>query len=281
MAGGGDGRGWWLAWSLVGIAAWIGVTVYVAATLEDPSDPAPVMRSFAIGGAAFFGITFGAAALQMRRRQTLAGADLYRRLALREVSDRDLRRSARGLVGIGYVYLLFAAVTTGLMLLAIGLGPDGPMAALLWTAVGLVVVWCVVAVFALRRAYSAGAEFVEPLGLELTAIPGWVAVPGGGNRLVGGQSFAGERHGREVAINQTTGSAVTAVSGDYPKRTTKDRAKMADLTGESWRSFAGVSATSGPDGVVVIREGNGAGRWILTDLLLAESLADAATGSGA
>jgi len=264
---------WWLVWSLGGIAAWIGVTVAVAVTHDDPSDPGPILRTFAIAGGVFFAVTFGAAAGQMRRARLRTGSDLYRRAAIRDVSDDELRAAARSTAGIGPTYLFFGATVTALMLVSIGFGDEGLMRTLLWIAVGLVLIWAVYAGFALRRAFAAGDAFAQPLGLRLTEIPAWVARPSGGGDLIGAQGFGGERHGRQVVISQGAGEAVTAVHGVFAERRLTGPQRMVELTGEPWSAFKKVTVDSGPDGVVVSRRGNGAGRWMLTDLLLAEAVA--------
>ena len=265
-------RGWGI-WSACGLAGWIGVTVLVAVVNDDASDPEPVLRTFAIAGAVFFGVTFGAAGLQMRRRKLRVTTGLYRRLATREVTDDDLRAATKGLAGVGSTYLFFGAVTTGLMLLAIGLHDEDLFPILLWTVVGLVVLWVGYSVIALRRAFSASDAFVEPLGLRLTETPTYVS-GGGGGRLVGAQEYSGERHGRPVVIRQHPSSAETVVEGTFAPTEVRSPQRMAELTGEPWTSFRRVTASRGPDGVTVRRQGNGAGRWLLADLLLAETLAD-------
>ena len=50
---------------------------------------------------------------------------------------------------------------------------------------------------------------------------------------------------------------------------------MARLTGEPPSAWKGATLVAGLDGVTVTRTGNGAGRWCLHDLLLAETVADA------
>ena len=48
-----------MAACLLGIAAWIGVTVLAGALADDPTDPKPTLIAFAAGGTAFFGAMFG------------------------------------------------------------------------------------------------------------------------------------------------------------------------------------------------------------------------------
>ena len=57
-----------MAACLLGIAAWIGVTVLAGALADDPTDPEPTLIAFAAGGTAFFGAIFGYSLWRTRRR---------------------------------------------------------------------------------------------------------------------------------------------------------------------------------------------------------------------
>ena len=264
----------WAVFSLLGIAGWIGSTVYVAATNDDPSDARPILRTFAVAGGVFLATVLVAAAVQMRRRCAATGAALYDRLALREVPRHTLRAAARRTREWGSVHLVFTAATSGLMLMAIGLGEDGPTTALLYTGVALVLVWSAVTLVGLGRAFKAGDELLAPLGLAITAVPTWVPkLYGGGIAVVGELAIGGERHGRAVAIVQRTDRALTTIHGRFAAPSLRSPATMAALTGEPSKSFRKVEAVAGPDGVAVSRRGNGAGRFVYHDLLLAECLA--------
>ena len=104
----------WAAWTFGGIAAWVGVTVLATLLNDDPSDSAPVTRTFAIAGGVFFAITFGAGAIQMRRRSGARTTELYQRLALRPLSDEEVRSATRGMASIAWTYLVFGAAVTAL-----------------------------------------------------------------------------------------------------------------------------------------------------------------------
>lgn len=268
---GSSGAGW-AVFSLVGVAGWIGATVVAAVNAEDPSDPEPILRTFALAGGVFFGLILGAAALQVRRSGSRVNERLYRRLALGEVPPRVLRAAVRGARRVGYVYLLFAAMTTFLALAAIGLGPDGPTAALYYAAGVLVLGWLVYMVYALSRSYQGSNDVLAPLGLAIATLPTWVPTSGGGV-LAGALSFSGERHGRAVAIAQRTRTALTTVQGEFAKRKLTSPDSMAAVTGEPARFYRRVEAKVGRDGVSVRRSGNSAGRYMFHDLLLAECLA--------
>ena len=125
---------------------------------------------------------------------------------------------------------------------------------------------------ALGTAYAAGDEWLRPLGLRLTETPGWIPRSQAGIMLVGDMVYRGRRHGREVAVFQDSGSALTAINGSFPERTIEDPQALAALTGEAspWRR---VRVESGPDGLTVLRRGNGAGAYMLQDLCLAERAA--------
>jgi hypothetical protein len=266
----------WTVGCLAGIAVWIGVTVAVAARNPDPGDGEVVTRTFAAGGAVFFGVVFAVSFVQMRRMQVRVRSDLYDRLAVEPVDESVVRRSARGLFTIGYAYLGFGVLTTALTLAAIGIADDELSSRLLRITLGLVVVWAAYAVYALRRAWSGTDALMTPLGLRLTATPTYVVGPGGhGRDLVGEVAYAGSRHGRHVTISQRPDGAVTTVTGGDPRRKPPTTAlQMATLTGEPVRRWRHVEVTTDAEGTVsVIRRGNGAGSAFLHDLLLAEAIA--------
>lgn len=268
---------WWLAGCLAGIALWIGVTVFVAARYTEPGKSRPATLAFAIGGAVFFGVLFAVAGVQMRRSQLRARTDLYQRLALTPVSTATIRRAARGTSRIGYTYLGFGAVVTGLGLAAIAAADSRWSEWLFRVMLALVVLWLVYMVFALRRVYSASDELFAPLGLRLVETPsyvvGWF---GEGGQLRGALTYAGTRHGREVSITHEPKLAVTVARGPVAAGGAPGTpARMAALTGESVRCWRGVTVERTDGQVAVVRRGNGAGGWFLHDLLLVERFSGA------
>lgn len=270
----------WAVYSVAGIATWLGGTVYVAATNPDPSDARPILRTFAIGGAAFFGILLVVAGLEVRRGQARTNINLYRRLAIEEVPAAVFRAASRQSGGTAYVYLIFTGLTTGLFLTGVGLAPDGPYQVFWAAAVGLVLVWAGVAVFAVGRAFGGADTLLAPLGLAVTGVPSLRPGQGGGD-LTGKLTIRGQRHGRRVCIEQSANLAVTTVSGQFGRRTVGSAATMAAMTGQPARCWRRVQARIGSGGVEVRRGGNGAGRWYLYDLLLAEQLAAASADTPA
>lgn len=268
---------WWFAGCLVGIALWIGVTVAVAARYGGPGDSRPGNVAFAIGGAVFFGVVFTVAAVQMRRTQLRGRNDLYERLALTPVSPATIRRASRGAHRIGYGYLVFGALVTGLGLAAIAASDTRWSRGFLLAMLGLVVLWLVYMVYALRRVFSTTEELFAPLGLRLVSMPTYVLnwFTDGGH-MVGGVTYAGSRHGREVAITHEPARAVTLARGaNSNARLPTTPTRMAALTGESERCWRGVAVEREDGMIAVVRRGSGAGRWFLHDLLLAEAVADA------
>lgn len=264
---------WWLVGCLGGIALWIGITLFVGVRYGSPSNSRPGTVAFAICGAVFFGIVFAVAGVQMRRMQTRARSDLYDRLALTPVSTSTIRRATRGVHTIGYVYLGFGVLVTGLGLAAIGFGDDGGGSWLFRAMIAFVVLWFGYMLFALRRVYSTTDELFAPLGLRLVETPSYVVGWFGDRGLVGTMSYAGTRHGREVSITQEAKQAVTVLRGPVSGRTAPATpAQMTTLTGEPATRWRGVEVEVAAEEVAVIRRGNGAGRWFLHDLLLAEAV---------
>jgi hypothetical protein len=262
----------WTIFTLLGVAGWLGVTVYVAATNDNPSDATPILRTFAVAGGAFFGVVLVAAAVQLRGSTSRVSEQLYRRLAVFAVSPQTVRAARRQGLRTGHTYLAFAGLTTGLLMTVIGLGEQGPYEILFAVLFLLVLGWFGYGVVALRRAYRSAGDLLAPLGLSMVEAP--MMVVGDGNRLVGRVAYRGVRHGREVSIDQTTRTVVTTVAGRCPRRSVTSAATMAAMTGQPVRAWRGVTARAGDDGVTVRRAGNGAGRWFLYDLLLAEHLLD-------
>lgn len=258
----------WTLCSLLGLAAWVGATVAVAATGDDPSDATPILRTFALCGGAFITLMLLAAGWEIRRSRYAVSTRLYRALAVREVPPAAVRAAARATRGMAQTYLVFAGATSALVFAAIGLGETGPYRLLLFTGFGLVLLWLGYAVLAQRRAYRAAGTLLAPLGLAVTEVP--VASAG---RLHGELRIAGRRHGRPVTIRQRPELAVTELPGGRETRSFTSPSAIAAMTGEPARHWRGVTAHADAGAVTVRRDGNGAGRWLLYDLLLGERLA--------
>lgn len=124
----------WLLYSLIGIPVWIGLTVVAAIISGDASDPAPILLTFAVGGALFFAGMFGAALWQLRGPSASGSATFWRRVA-------------RG-------YLVLGVVVTALALAAVvqaALGIGAPELTM-WIAVGIVFLWSLAVPYLARRA---------------------------------------------------------------------------------------------------------------------------------
>ena len=113
----------WLLYSLIGIPVWIGLTVAAAVISNDARNPAPILLTFAAGGAVFFGIMFGASLWQLRGATAAGPASFWRRVA-------------RGYLALGIVVTALALAAIGQAALGIG-SPEITM----WIAVGIVFLW--------------------------------------------------------------------------------------------------------------------------------------------
>ncbi len=274
--GGTPGGSWkWTAFTIVGLALWIGGTVVAGARSDTPTDGTATRHAFVIGGAIFFGLMFAGAAWSIRNSKRRTGSRLYDRLAIDPMAGDTLRKATGGLYRIGYVYVAFGALVTGLGLAAIGVDDEQRTRQLMMVMVALVVVWAVFAVFALRRAFTAGDSVMTPLGLRLTGTPSFhYSAISDHSWMTGAMSYAGTRHGRNVSITQHPKHAATVVAGvvgDVRPPTTP--AQMTKLTGEPIGMWRGVSVDVEDGAVIVQRSRNGAGGWFLHDLLLAERVA--------
>lgn len=265
----------WAVFTVVGLALWIGATVFVSTRTDPVSQSKLPLRVFAVGGALFFGTMFLAAGISMRRSQLRGTSELYEQLAITPVSAKTVRRALRGAYSIGYVYLAFGVLTTFIMLAAIWFSDEGVTRTLMYVVAGLLVVWLFYAGWALKRVYSTSDALFEPLGLRMTTLPTYTPnLFGGGGQMEGAVTYEGERRGRKVSIVQTTKRAVTIVAG--PCSSTKAPStptQMSKLTGQQAGIWKGAVVAIQPEGVTVTRSGNGAGRWFLNDLLLAETVA--------
>ena len=130
----GSSRGW-LAFTLIGIALWVGAMVLVGVINDDPT---PTLVAFIAGGVLFFGAMFGVA--------------LWQQLRSRAESD-EARFGKRVAVG----YSVTGAVVTALGLAAVWRAgiQDEDASIFIVPLVAIVVVWAGVAVLLVRR-YTGG-----------------------------------------------------------------------------------------------------------------------------
>lgn len=245
--------------SLIGIAAWVGITVLVAVVNDDPADGRPVLLAFAGGGAAFFAIVFGASLWQTRPRRDPELDALLGELSLEPGAATGSSRAIGQMSRIARTYIVLGAVVTALGLAAIleqGYGVGSPRATL-YAMVGIVVCWALAVPAVLRSANSAARAVLGPLALAQA-----------------GAEIAGERHGTEVRVSLTAKGSMTRLK-------CAGNPEVPELAGEQLRAFAGRGDASVWDGVraevgngeiVVRRDGQSGASW-LWDLWLAERIA--------
>ena len=209
------------------------------------------------------------------KRPRRDGERLLRRLALTPIAAEDRKGPP-----IALVYVVFGAVTVALMATALVLHDWDRSKWAISAVIGLTLVWCIVAfAWALPRAFGDANRTLAPLGLRLLAKPSYVPnLASGGGQLDGAIVYGGERHGRHVRISHKPSEASTVVSANgagwgaalIPP---SSAAEMTMLTGEPEGAWRHVTVEVGPDHVAVFRRRNGAGGWMLHDLLLADALA--------
>lgn len=181
---------------------------------------------------------------------------------------------------IGLVYGAFGVLSVVLMGIAFAFQDWEKSKWVVYALIGLVVVWSILSfAWALPRAFKFAGRMVEPLGLRVVGTPTYVPnMISGGGHLHGAVTYAGERHGRQVDISQSVKEALTVVTrgvGGWgaPIGGPSSSAEMAMLTGEPESTWKDVHVEVGPGHVAVRRRCNGAGAWMLHDLLLAETIA--------
>jgi hypothetical protein len=164
--------------------------------------------------------------------------------------------------------------------------------------IGVYLLYLVVRIFmpsgTVGKAFSAGADMLAPLGLDMIEQPR-VGLnprfdrPGYSAKMVGTFALQGERHGRRVTMaRESDGPTTITVGGSYPEFSVKpdgDRlraargapAQVGRALGSLSRSkrWKGIELRAGGDGIAVERRRDGSGFDWLCDLWLAERLADA------
>ena len=254
----GTARRGWAAFSLVGIALWVGITVLVAVVNDDPSDGGPVLLAFAGGGAAFFGAVFGIAWWQTRPRSDPELDTLIAELSLDPAATPGGARAIGDMRLTARAYIALGAVVTALGLAAIvqeGLGVGDPRATLIASVV-IVIAWAAAVPLVLRRAREASEAVLGPLGLEQR-----------------GASIAGERSGRRVSIALGPRGSVVRVASEAEPEPLDDPEAILGYAGRGEvGTWEGVKVGWERGAITVRREGVGGAPW-LWDLWLAEKLA--------
>jgi hypothetical protein len=269
----------WTIAVLIGLALWV-TAIVVTGTRADPSDADATKPAIVGGGAVFFLGVFSAAAIGIARSTRREPEALFDRLALTTVPKGAIRAMGRRSRLIGYGYVVFGALITGLGLAVVAVG-DAERARPLFLAMMIVLgLWLVLMVVALWQAVTMSGEVFAPLGLALTGLPSvHVSVIAERTWLTGAVSYAGVRHGRSVSITQNVKGAATLLGlerwSDRPGSIPSTPGQMAALTGKPVRCWRHVEVAVEQGVLLVVRTGNAAGGWMLHDLLLAEAIADA------
>jgi membrane protein DedA with SNARE-associated domain len=124
----------WTAFSVIGIALWIGITVLVGVVADDPTDPKPTLIAFIGGGAVFFGLMFGFALVEQLR------------WSAKTPESRFGRR-----VAIGYTLAGITVTALGLAGMWAGGVEDVDSRLFYYPLVAIVVLWAGVALWLLRH----------------------------------------------------------------------------------------------------------------------------------
>jgi hypothetical protein len=273
----------WTVFSLVGVALMIGATVAAAVIADDPSDPKPVLLTFAASAALFFGAMFGIALWQTRPRPNPELDELLNELAVvsdtptgldsdlavvsdtptgldSDLSEWESRLQAEALVSsrrTARAYLVLGLIVTGLgIAMIVESAYDVDVKYTLYALIGIVVVWAAAVPTVLRGAQANSRAVLAPLGLAQS-----------------GSHLEGERSGRTIRITfSAKGTRVKVASGqrfdplDEPAALTALAGRGDDGTWE------GVEAKSDGEWISVERAGHEGASW-LWDLWLAERLA--------
>ena len=162
----------WTAACLLGIAAWIGVTVLAGALADDPTDPKPTLIAFAAGGTAFFGAIFGYSLWRTRRRPEPELDALLGELSLEPGGSAGIAASIGASRRLVQAYLVGGIVVTALGLATIWQEPfdaGSPR----WTLYALCVVvvsWAVATPSIVGLAWGPSADVLAPLVLTQLAV---------------------------------------------------------------------------------------------------------------
>ena len=186
----------WTIGTLIGLAAWIGAMVAVAMLNPRPSDPTPIVLTFVIGAAAFFGAVFGIALWQTQRRPS---PELDALLASLTLEGHVPPTAGAAIVGgrrTVRAYLVLGIIVTALGLAAVLLGVfESPLTSF---AVGLLIVtligWAAAVPVVLRNRRADATALLEPLGLEQR-----------------GADIVGTRHGRGIRVTFSARGTRTTV----------------------------------------------------------------------
>jgi len=247
-----------MAFCLVGIGLWVGATVVAAVLNDDPGEPAPVLLTFAAGGALFFGAIFGIGLWRTRPRSDPELDLLLAELTIEPGGQGGSARAIGGMRRIARAYMVLGAIVTGLGLVAIveaALEIGSPVATV-WALVAITVAWALAIPFVLRYANSASAATLGPLGLAQR-----------------GAALVGERHGRQVRVEITPKGSATSLDSKRELEPLAGPALAAAAGRGEPAVWAAAEARGDGERITVRREGHEGASW-LWDLWVAEKLAD-------
>lgn len=251
----------WMAACLLGIAAWIGVTVLAGALADDPTDPKPTLIAFAAGGTAFFGAIFGYSLWRTRRRPEPELDALLGELSLEPGGGAGIAASIGASRRLVQAYLVGGIVVTALGLATIwqeAFDAGSPR----WTlyALGVVVVaWAAATPAIVGWAWRQSAAVLAPLGMTQSRRSA---------------TLSGERHGRRVQVEIKSKGSVTRVTTTAAAPSLNGAEILAYTGRGSERTWDGVDVAADGEAITVRREGHESPAW-LWDLWLAERLAGA------
>jgi hypothetical protein len=242
---------------VAGLVLWIGGTVAAGLIADDPGNSRPTVLAFATGGALFFGAVFAVAWWQTRPREDPELDALLGELALSPLPAGGTVAAIGTFRRVARAYIALGALVTALGLLAIvqeGF-EFGSAATTLWITVAIVVLWALAVPWVIRRANTASAAILGPLGLTQA-----------------GATLEGERHGRGVRVDLTAKGSVTRVEAATAVPELAGDELLARAGRGDERTWEGVLVEGGEGRITVRRLGSRGASW-LWDLWLAERLA--------
>ena len=251
----------WMAACLLGIAAWIGVTVLAGVLADDPTDPKPTLIAFAAGGTAFFGAIFGYSPWRSRRRPDPELDALLDELSLVPGGRAGIAASIGASRRLVQAYLVCGTLVTalGLAVLWQEAFEAGSPRLTLYALLIVVVAWAAATPAILGWAWRQSAAVLAPLGLTQSRRSA---------------TLAGERHGRRVRVEIASKGSVTRVTAPAAGPSLDGAEILAHTERGSQRTWDGVGVEADGEAITVRREGHEGPAW-LWDLWLAERLADA------
>ena len=253
---------------VVSLAVWIGLTVRAVVNLEDQSDPASALRTFAIGAGVFLGFLIASGVVKMLQWR-MPDDGLYERLAVRPgAQPRTGILRWMIIAHFAFVCAIYAA-----MVWAVSQGEEGPFGAdaprTVYRLVYFVFLaaWGVLSMMTFAAAAGLASRWFDGLGLSYNMRRirrRWYYTRHRWSFII---EATGTRHGHHVVYVAGERGAKTAVYGDFSESSTASTTRVLQRG-----NVKGVVVHVEPTAVVVERAGRFAQRFALADLQLAESL---------